>query len=287
MERTRIDFATLLGIFAGFGLIGYTIYISGHLTNYVNAPSLMIVLGGTLAATMINYPFHVVLPVIIVASRTLFQTDFNYMKILHEFEELAQVIRVKGPVEIDKIAGSYGDKFMARALKLVADDIKEDALKEILARNILALQERHHVGQEVMKTMGKWAPAFGMLGTVVGLIGLMSRMSDPATIGPQMAIALVTTFYGLLLSNLIFLPLSGKLKHLTEMEVLKNQMIMEGAIALKYRISPSDMVERMKAYIPSDSQLKNMRTGRTVAADDHYEAEEEYQPSNTSPWKTR
>ena len=256
MEKKTFDIATLFGVFLGFGLIGGAIYLSGSFHNFYDLAGIMIVFGGTSAATLINYPFAIVLPVFKVASRALFSRDVHYMKYIHDFSDLAQVIRTKGPVEIDKRSMHYQDKFMARALKLVSDDMKEEKLREILEMNIMVLQERHKIGQDVMKSMGKWAPAFGIIGTVIGLIGMMATMSEPDKIGPQMAIALLTTFYGLLLSNLIFLPIAGKLKHNTDMEVLKNEMILEGAMALKGRASPSDMVEKLKAFISSDQQLK-------------------------------
>ncbi|GIX47039.1 MAG: hypothetical protein KatS3mg131_1250 [Candidatus Tectimicrobiota bacterium] len=141
---------------------------------------------------------------------------------------------------------------------LVADGVDAEALNSILTLQNLAVQQRHKVGQEVFKAMGRWAPAFGMIGTLIGLVQMLSTMDDPKSLGPKMAIALLTTFYGALIANLFCLPMAGKLKQRTDQELLTNLIIAEGLKGLQMGLNPRLLEEKLKAFLMTTQQQMDL-----------------------------
>jgi chemotaxis protein MotA len=147
---------------------------------------------------------------------------------------------------------------MKKGLMLVADGVDADALSGILYLQNQSVQNRHKIGQEVFKAGGRWAPAFGMIGTLIGLVAMLSSMDNPASIGPKMAIALLTTMYGALIANLICGPMAGKLKQRTEQEVLINTIIAEGLKGLQMGLNPRLLEEKLKAFLPTAQQQQEI-----------------------------
>ena len=147
---------------------------------------------------------------------------------------------------------------MRKGLLLVADGVDAETLSGILQLQNLAVQQRHKIGQEVFKAAGRWAPAFGMIGTLIGLVTMLGTMQTPSSIGPKMAIALLTTLYGALVSNLLCLPMAGKLKQRTEQEILINTIIAEGLKGLQMGLNPRLLEEKLKAFLPTAQQQQEL-----------------------------
>ena len=253
-----MDIATLIGIFAGVGLIGASMVLSGGLGGFLDMPSVLIVGGGTLAATLINFPLKQFLSAMKVALKLILAKEEDPVEIIKRYIQLAVVVRKEGQLALEEASKTVEHPFMRKGLMLVADGVDAETLSGILQLQNLAVQQRHKIGQEVFKAGGRWAPAFGMIGTLIGLVAMLGTMQDPSSIGPKMAIALLTTLYGSLLSNLLCLPMAGKLKQRTEQEILINTIIAEGLKGLQMGLNPRLLEEKLKAFLPTAQQQQEL-----------------------------
>ncbi|RMF88690.1 MAG: motility protein A [Nitrospinota bacterium] len=249
-----MDIATIVGILAGIGLIGTSLVMGGGIGGFIDIPSIMIVGGGTLAATLINFPLKQVLSVLKVTKKLILAKEEDPIDLIRQFIQLAVIVRKDGQLALENEAKNVTNPFLQKGLMLVADGVDAEELNSILQLQNLAVQQRHKVGQEVFKAMGKWSPAFGMIGTLIGLVQMLSTMEDPKTIGPKMAIALITTFYGALIANLFALPMAGKLKQRTEQEILLNMVIAEGLKGLQLGMNPRLLEDKLKSFLMTEQQ---------------------------------
>jgi chemotaxis protein MotA len=258
-----MDITTVLGIAVGSGLILAAMQLGGGFTLYLDLPSMFIVIGGTLAATLINFPLQQVLSVMRVVPKLLKTHEEHLLDLIQQFIELAAAVRKDGYLVLENAAQHVTNPYMKRGLLLVADVVDAEALHGILQLQNLAIQQRHKVGQEIFKALGKWAPAFGMVGTLIGLVAMLSKMNEPKNLGTGMAVALLTTFYGALFANLFALPMAAKLKQRTEQELLLNLVITEGLKGLQMGLHPRLLEEKLKAFLVTSQQHVQLGTLQT------------------------
>ncbi len=246
-----MDLATLVGIISAFGLVVVAILMGGGLTLFVNVPSLMIVVGGTLGTTMINYPLKEMLGTISVVKNAFFSGGLlSSDEVIKKFVELSSKARREGILALESDVKEIGDEFMKKGLQMSVDGLEPQSIQEILATEIDYLRGRHSIGAEIFATMGMFAPALGMIGTLIGLVQMLQSMDDPSSIGPAMAVALLTTFYGSIMANLMCLPISGKLKSKSKEETLIKEMVVEGVLSLTRGENPRILEQKMLAYVP-------------------------------------
>lgn len=243
-----MDIATILGIFSGLALIFGAIISQGGVELFISVPSMMIVLGGTLAATLITFPLSDVIHAFRAAGQVFRHRRTNSNEVVRLILTLANISRRQGLVALSKV--KTNDAILKKSLNLIADGAPEELIRHTLRIEIEALRARHADAQDVFKKMGSYAPAFGMLGTLIGLVQMLSQLSDPEAIGPAMALALITTFYGSLLASLFFLPIAGKLKSRTMVELVNLELIFEGAVSILDNNNPMLIYEKLSAFIP-------------------------------------
>ena len=253
-----MDIATIIGVVVGIGLIGWALQAGGGIGMFLDVPSVMIVVGGTIASTLINFPLKQVLSVLKVVQKLIMAKEDDSLALIKQFVQLAVVVRKDGHLALESEAQNMTHPFLKKGLMLVADGVDAEALSGILSLQNLAVSQRHKIGQEVLKAIGKWAPAFGMIGTLIGLVQMLSNMNDPKTLGPAMAVALLTTFYGALISNLFALPMAAKLKQRTDQEMLINMVITEGLKGLQMGLNPRLLEEKLKAFLMTAQQQMNL-----------------------------
>ncbi len=260
-----MDFATILGILLGTGLIGTALVgVSATLPRgvmtFVDAQSFMIVLGGTLAATAIAFPMRQVLTLMRNLRAVFAGEKVRDADILEEIVNLSAIAR-KGTAELEKALNTITNPFLQDAVQMIVDGLSEDDIREILTTRVANRQIREQAESSVWKTMGSLAPAFGMVGTLVGLVAMLFAMGaansemttgeDPAArLGQAMGVALITTFYGAILANLFFNPIAAKLKSRIEKRSVTQNMIIDGAIMLKNRKHPILVREYLNSYLP-------------------------------------
>jgi len=245
-----MDIATLVGIVLSFALVLSAILMGGSLSIFINVPSMMIVIGGTIGATMINYPLPDILKVVNVVKKAFFTKNMKANELIAQFVELAGIARREGILALETKIGEMDDEFMIKGIQLSADGLEPAAIKEILDTEIEAIQDRHKLGAEIFTTLGTFAPALGMIGTLIGLVQMLQTMSDPSTIGPAMAVALLTTFYGAVMANILFLPIAGKLKNRSSEEVMMKDLMTEGIISIAKGENPRVIEQKLNAYLP-------------------------------------
>lgn len=244
-----MDIATILGIFSGLALIfGAILSQGGGLGYFVNVPSMMIVLGGTLAATLITFPLRDVWQAFQAARRVFAQRKVNPNDVVRVILTVANLSRRQGLVALSKV--KTDNPILKKALMLISDGAPESLIRQTLRIEIEAMRQRHSVAQDVFRKMGSYAPAFGMIGTLIGLVQMLGTLDDPKTIGPPMAMALITTFYGSLMASLLFLPVAGKLKSRTNLEMINLEIIFEGALSILENNNPLLIYEKLSSFIP-------------------------------------
>jgi chemotaxis protein MotA len=237
------------------------IAVGGNLGMFINIPSLFIVVGGTLAATLINFPLQDVLGVIKTVKNAFLHKAAPPTKVIQTIVAFATTARRDGILALESKASEAGDEFLERSIQLAVDGTAPELIKDILTTELAFLEERHSLGQGIFNSMGAFAPAFGMIGTLIGLIAMLATLEDPSMIGAGMAVALVTTFYGAIMANMIFLPIAGKLKVRTRTEILTKELIIEGILSIQSGDNPRVIEQKLKAFIaPNLREL--VETGR-------------------------
>lgn len=244
-----MDIASLIGILSGLSLIISAILIGGEMSDFVNVPGMMIVLGGTISATLLTFPFKNVLNAFKSALIVFSSREENPNTVVAQMMSLSTLVRRKGVVALENIDAD--SNFMKKVIQMVSDNAKEEIVYAALRTEIESLKARHFTTQEIFRKMAAYAPSFGMLGTLIGLIQMLSTMDDPSNIGPGMAIALITTFYGIFLATMFFLPAAGKLKSRTLVKVTNLEITYEGVISIVSEENPRMLYERVIAFIPN------------------------------------
>lgn len=244
-----MDLATIIGLVLGLGFVLFGIVSGGSLLQFFDPASIMIVAGGTLGATLINYPLRDVIGVLKVVKKVFLHKEQSPVGIIETLVKFAETARREGILSLEQQAQSLDDDFLRNGINLAVDGTEPEYIKEIMITEIDYIGERHRFGAGIFDSMGMYAPAFGMVGTLIGLINMLANMSDPASIGPSMAVALITTLYGAGLANLIFLPIAGKLKARSETELLIKQLCIEGIMSIQSGDNPRIVESKLKAFI--------------------------------------
>ena len=256
-----MDLASIIGLTLGVGFIAYGILSGGCILTFINFPSMMIVGGGTIGATLLNYPLNEVIGVIRVVKKAFLHTEESPVGIIETLVSFAETARREGILSLEQKAASLDDEFLKKGINLAVDGTEPEYIKEIMTTETNYISERHMVGARIFDSMGAYAPAFGMIGTLIGLINMLLKMDDPSTIGPSMAIALITTLYGAFLANLIFLPIAGKLRARSANELLIKELCIEGIMSIQSGDNPRIVEGRLKAFL-SPSMREISRSSR-------------------------
>lgn len=267
-----MDFGTALGLLAGLGVIAIGV-IRGHgdLYWFFNLNSIMIVLGGTLAATIVNYPLRNVMGIFKILKNAFTYESHSYGTEIDTLVEKAEKARKSGIMSLEADLDKIENKFLRNGIELAINERDAGRLRTFLNLELNNIERRHNIGQEIFFYMGAYAPAFGMLGTVMGLIVMMNKFSGGnasidtiefdvaakfAELLGGMGLALITTFYGVLFSNLIFLPIGGKLKRKSEDELMLKNIMVEGIISIHAKEHPILIREKLMTFVPTSKRGK-------------------------------
>ncbi len=245
-----MDLSTVIGIVSGIVLIVVSILLGGSLLAFFDLPSIMIVVGGTLAATLVAYPIPQVKDIMKLTQKTFANRDSNPNKIISDIIVLANKARKEGLLALEEGVNSLDDEFLKKGLMLVVDGTDPELVRNLLETELDFIEQRHKTGQGLFETMATLAPGFGMIGTLIGLINMLGSLDDPSTIGSSMAVALITTLYGSLLANLFFNPMANKLKMKSGDEMLEKEIMLEGLLSIQAGENPRIIEEKLKAFLP-------------------------------------
>ncbi|MBX6422891.1 flagellar motor protein PomA [Thermosulfurimonas sp. F29] len=243
-----MDLGTIVGLILGMVLLTGSIVVGGQVGIFINIPSVLITVGGTIAATFIRFSLNEVLGSVSIAMKAFFYKIKPPEETIKEIVTLANIARREGLLKLEK--QPIEDPFLKKAIMFCVDGHEADFIEEVLSKEIQLTAQRHETGINMFKSMGDAAPAFGMIGTLIGLVQMLSSMEDPKSIGPAMAVALLTTLYGAVMANLIFLPIADKLSHRSEEEQLTRKLIIEGVLGIQKGLNPRVLEEVLQTFLP-------------------------------------
>jgi chemotaxis protein MotA len=265
---SRMDSTTVGGLLFGVGCLIAALWLEGgHLHQLVNLPAAVIVLGGTFGATLIGLSARQLRDLPHILRQALVSPSIDISQTIRWLVTLSEKARREGLLALEADANAASDEFLKRALQLAIDGTDPELVRDILQLEITFLEERHRQGEQVFTSMGGYAPTMGVLGTVMGLIHMMSRIENPSQMGPAIATAFVATLYGVSSANLLFLPIANKLRTRHAEEVLLREVIVEGVLAIQSGENPRIVEQRLRAFL-SQRQKRALPTLRWHIHDD-------------------
>lgn len=247
-----MDLATLLGLVGAIGIVLAAIFTGGEIGMFVNGPSIMVVIGGTIGAVMMKFTLGQFLGAFKVAMRAfIFKLD-KPEDLIELTVEMANEARKGGLLALE--GKETSNDFLAKGIQMMVDGHEPDVVKQTLMTDMNAAVERHDVGRSIFKSIGDAAPAMGMIGTLIGLVQMLSNMSDPASIGPSMAVALLTTLYGAMIANIFAIPISDKLALRANEERMVKSMIIDSLLGIQEGRNPRVIEEILMTYLPNSKR---------------------------------
>ncbi len=235
----------------------------GELTGFISSSAALIVFGGTLGATLISFPLNQVmkLPTLIVRAFTGGGGGMPPPEAVAMFVSLAERARREGLLSLEEEASKINDRFVKKGMLLVVDGIDPEVVRAVLDVDMAAMAERHQKGYGMLEAMGGYAPTMGIIGTVMGLVHVLSNLQDPSQLGPAIAVAFIATFYGVSSANIIWLPLGNKLKSMSKAEVSLREVSREGILAVQAGDNPRIVREKLEAFLASSDRGEKAAKG--------------------------
>lgn len=266
----RRDILTSSGIVFGLLMISFGIFTSAGLfgfLSFVDGKSFIIVFGGVIAGILINFNISQVKLMGRVIKESFKKNHYDLPELITLFEQLSERARREGLLSLENELEEVEDPFIKKGVLLAIDGIEPEVIQDIMNAEIIAMEDRHTNGRKILEKAGEYAPAWGMVGTLIGLVLMLNDLNDPSMLGPQMAVALITTFYGVVLANLIFLPMAGKLESKTDEEVFMKQIIIEGVIGVQSGQNPRILKEKLSAFLSSDMRKRRGENNEDTVGD--------------------
>lgn len=255
-----MDPTTIIGIVAGFAFIVNGILSSGELGNFIDSGSILITIGGTISAVLASFPLSKLKNVGKHMTKIISGKKFKPEPVIDTIVEFAQLARRDGLLVLEDKANELEDPFFKKGILMVVDAMEAEKVREILENEVDSMVERHDSEVEIYEKAAAYAPAFGMIGTLVGLVNMLKSMDlsagSSSTLGVSMSVALVTTFYGCILANLIFMPIAKKLRIRNAEEVLYKQVIIEGIVGIQAGDNPKMLKEKLVSLLHQKNQQK-------------------------------
>lgn len=246
-----MDIASLIGILAALGLIIGSILIgNAPITAFIDVPSLLVVIGGAGAAAMICFPLKSILAIPKVMAKVMLNKAENQLVLIQQLVSLAETARRDGLLALESKVAEIENPLVKTGIQMAVDGSTPETVEEVLRTEVAAIQSRHREGKNLMDQLGRFAPAYGMIGTLMGLIMMLSDMGDPSSIGAGMAVALITTLYGAIVANVFFSPFAEKLGLLSKKELMGMEIAIRGVMAIQSGESPRAINQKLRTFLP-------------------------------------
>lgn len=251
----KADILTGIGIVICFAVVIYGILIGGSIMLFWDVASIYITFGGSIAALLMTYSLDEVKNMGKLFVEAFKETKSSTMEIILQFTDISKKARREGLLSLEDDISQIDDQFLKKGLQMVVDGIEPEMIKEILELEIGEMETRHARGAGIFTAWGAYGPAFGMLGTLIGLIQMLANVSDVNSITKGMGVALITTFYGSVIANMICLPISSNLREKSAKEVGEREMKLEGILAIQSGVNPRIVEEKLMTYLPPKEKL--------------------------------
>lgn len=256
------SYTAVVGLVSGLIILVLSIMTSGDIKSFIDFPSMAVTLGGSLAALVVSFPMKELLKVPKILKLLLKKESEDKTRMILLFSEMARKARRDGLLALEDDLSTMEDDFLLSGLQMVVDGVEPDVIREILMLKMESAERRHRMGQNIFTKWGELAPAFGMLGTLIGLVVMLANLQDAAAIGSGMAVALITTFYGALLANLIFIPIASNLSVQTDEEMIFKELVIEGVLQIQAGTNPRILEEKLSTYL-STEELKSLKADKS------------------------
>lgn len=251
-----MDIASAGGVVIAIGLILASIVLGGgSFGAFIDPASVMVVVGGAIAATLISYPLGNFLSVFGVGMKVFLYKLHSTQDVITQLVSLAETARRDGLLALEGRVAEIEHPFIVLGIQMAVDGARPEVMEDIMRTELDAVATRHRDGKGLLDCMGRFAPAFGMIGTLMGLIIMLGDMSDPSKIGAGMAVALLTTLYGAIASNVVFLPFAEKLGFTNKQELLTMEIIIRGIMAIQSGENPRVIEQKLNTFIPPKQRV--------------------------------
>ena len=244
-----MDIATIMGIILGIGVLLYGIVDAKGGQEFISPASFAITIGGAVAATIISLPLAKMKGAVGVVKKAFLTKAQAPQELIKKLVGFAEVARRDGILALEEASKEVEDEFMVKGLQLAVDGADPELIHDIMNTELENLGERHRTGRKVFEQMGKYAPAFGMIGTLVGLVALLKNLDDPTAVGPAMAVALITTLYGAIAANFIFIPIADKLTLRSKEESVLKEIVIQGVMAIQSGDNPRIVEQKLTIFL--------------------------------------
>jgi len=252
-----LDIATVIGLVCGFAMIATAIVLGGSPESFINPPSILIVIGGTLAITTVCFSFSEMGGTVKVIGRALFRNTQEPFDAAYKALQVAEISRKQGVLALQNVVDSIrNEPFFHQGILMVIDGTPGEEVEYIMRRDLQSMVQRHRQSASVLRKMAEFAPAMGLIGTLIGLVQMLGNLQDPTTIGPAMAVALLTTFYGAVLANMVFLPLASKLERNSSEEALIHQVFLLTSASIGRQENPRRLEMLLNSILPPSQRVQ-------------------------------
>lgn len=247
-----MDLSSVIGLLLAVGLILTAILTAdgASLSAFIDYPSLMVVVGGAAAAGMICFPLRSILKLPKLALKVFLNRTTNVPELIEQIVSLAETARRDGLLALEARLDEVDDDFIKLGVQMAVDGTRPEVIEDIMRTEMDSVAARHRDGKSVLDQIGRFAPAYGMIGTLMGLIIMLGNMSDPSSIGSGMAVALITTLYGAIVANVVFLPFAEKLGFISKQELLAMEITMRGIMAIQSGENPRVVEQKLNTFLP-------------------------------------
>jgi len=251
-----MDLATLVGMLLAFGLMGWGVVSAAgkDWVAFLDSASAIIVFGGAVASVMMGVPLARFLKVGKFFSKALMYKERSAQKLIDELVGYAEIARRDGILSLESVIRDADDLFIVQGIQMAVDGTDPELIETIMNNELEAIAERHEQGKAIFDNFGKYAPAYGMLGTLIGLVIMLRNMNEPSTIGPAMAVALITTFYGSIISNMIAMPIADKLGMRSDEELMFKTIVIKGVMSIQSGDNPRIVEQKLRTFLPPSAR---------------------------------
>ena len=251
-----MDIASFIGIFGGLGIVFFGAFVGGSLGGLIDVPSMFITIGGSYMCLFLTYPLSYVIGIFKVMGKVFKVADYKEKEMVQKLVALSEKSRRTGLLALEEEIQDFEDDFLRTGLRNVIDGIDGAAIRVSMENELTQMEERHNKWISLVNAWATLAPGFGMLGTVIGIIGMLLNLEDKSSLGPNMAVALVTTFYGSMMSNWMLIPIASKLAYQNNLEIRSKEMIIEGILGIQSGDHPRILAQRLLTYLdPKDRKV--------------------------------
>lgn len=250
-----MDIASLIGLILACGLIVASIALgNAPFTAFINIPSLLVVLGGAISAALICFPISSMLRAPMIALKVVINRKEDRVSLIKQIVELAETARRDGLLALESMIAEIENPLVKTGIQMAVDGNSAEIVEEVLRTEVESIATRHREGKSIMDQLGRFAPAYGMIGTLMGLIMMLQDMSDPSGIGAGMAIALITTLYGAIVANVFFSPFAEKLGLISRNEMISLEIAIRGVLAIQSGESPRAINQKLRTFLPPNQR---------------------------------